>query len=372
MDSSAATVEGHYGKEPLWDENQALDENALKIKITKALGWYSQLKDLSHAKKYLIEYVKHYNGSKLSLEALGACPENQIFTSAAWLARMDLRGAKLPAVWDAKITKAINQAIDNGQSYQAQQEEKAKASPNKLTVQDYIKEKAGNYIGELEEILDKFFTNKFKSDFDPIEYFAKNAISGVIANHLAQWFKTKHLHFVELALNGDEYYTEVYSQYSTKKLQAYAEFIEKIIDACSHQKAKVKAERKPRKTKEKLPAKVVGSLKYCKSDAALKVVSISPAKIVGAEQLWSYNLKYKTLTVFNAAGASGLSVKGTTIVGYDPKTSVTKTLRKPAEKLKKLVNAGKVPLRKFMEELTTKDKPATGRCGADTILVRVG
>jgi hypothetical protein len=70
-------------------------------------------------------------------------------------------------------------------------------------------------------------------------------------------------------------------------------------------------------------------------------------------------------------GPSGLTVKGTTLLGYDEKLSVTKTLRKPQDVLKRLLEGGKLVLRKIMDEVKSKEKPARGRINSDVILVRV-
>jgi hypothetical protein len=70
-------------------------------------------------------------------------------------------------------------------------------------------------------------------------------------------------------------------------------------------------------------------------------------------------------------GPTGITVKGTTLIGYDDKTSVTKTLRKPQETLKRVLEGGKLVLRKMMDEIKSKEKPARGRINMDVVLVRV-
>jgi hypothetical protein len=68
---------------------------------------------------------------------------------------------------------------------------------------------------------------------------------------------------------------------------------------------------------------------------------------------------------------SGLSVKGTTITQYNEEESVQKTLRKPEDQLKEFKGAGKVKLRKFLEEIKTTDTKLNGRINPDTILLRL-
>jgi hypothetical protein len=70
-------------------------------------------------------------------------------------------------------------------------------------------------------------------------------------------------------------------------------------------------------------------------------------------------------------GPAGLSVKGSSIVGYDEKTSIVKKLRKPTEQLNKLMQGGKIVLRKFMEDIKCKSKEATGRINNEVVLLRI-
>ena len=110
-------------------------------------------------------------------------------------------------------------------------------------------------------------------------------------------------------------------------------------------------------------------MKYLKSHENLK--SVTASSIIGAQQLWVYNIKNKKLGVYNATGASGFSVKGTSLQGYDPETSVQRTLRKPDVVIPKMMAAGKVALRKILSDLTTTETQLNGRFNEDTLLLRV-
>jgi len=100
-------------------------------------------------------------------------------------------------------------------------------------------------------------------------------------------------------------------------------------------------------------------------------VSVNPTDIIGADQLWTYNTKLKKLTKYNSLGPSGLQVKGTSIIGFDVETSSCKRLRKPDETLQKVLGAGKIALRKILEEVKTVASKPNGRINSDTILLRV-
>jgi hypothetical protein len=119
-------------------------------------------------------------------------------------------------------------------------------------------------------------------------------------------------------------------------------------------------------TKEKLVAK----LKYSKQDSVLKLVSINPVDIVGAQELWVYNTKTRKLGQYIASNSLGLAVKGTSIENYTDK-SVSKTLRKPDQQLADFMKAGKVQLRKYMDTIKATETMLNGRINADVLLLKV-
>jgi hypothetical protein len=132
-----------------------------------------------------------------------------------------------------------------------------------------------------------------------------------------------------------------------------------------------KATKKARVKKAPSKEKLVSKLKYAKTNAELKIVSINPADIIGSGELWIYNTKTRKLGKYVAAAYKQLSIKGTSIEGFDTDKSVSKTLRKPDEKLKEFAKAGKVQLRKFLEDIRATEAKLNGRINADIVLLRV-
>ena len=115
----------------------------------------------------------------------------------------------------------------------------------------------------------------------------------------------------------------------------------------------------------------MGKIKYAKEDKALKIVSINPADIIGTAELWIYNNKTRKLGKYVAAGYQTLSVKGTSITGFDVDKSVAKTLRKPEEQLKEFAKAGKIALRTFIKDIKAVEVKLNGRINEDTLLLKV-
>jgi hypothetical protein len=135
--------------------------------------------------------------------------------------------------------------------------------------------------------------------------------------------------------------------------------------------AEAKVNRAPRKTKAVSKDKLVAKLKYMKTNEPLKLVSVNPVDIIGAGELWIFNTKTRKLGRYVASEFNTLNVKGTTITNFDEFKSVQKTIRKPEEKLKEFKAAGKIALRKFMDEINATDTKMNGRINEETILLKV-
>lgn len=132
-----------------------------------------------------------------------------------------------------------------------------------------------------------------------------------------------------------------------------------------------KVNRAPRAKKAVPAEKIVGKLKYMKTNEPLKLVSINPADILGAKELWVYNTKNRKLGRYIAKEYSELGVKGASIINFDENLSVQKTVRKPEEKLKEFKAAGKVALRKFLDDINATDTKLNGRLNEETVLLKV-
>jgi len=163
-------------------------------------------------------------------------------------------------------------------------------------------------------------------------------------------------------------------------VQTYITALESLVDACNYVVDASKAVRKPRVAKPKSADKVVAKLKFLKTDDKYKLASVNPVEVVGANELWVFNVKTRKLGKYVASNIdptgqgranSGLQVKGTTIIGFDEKLSIQKTLRKPDEQLKAFKAAGKVALRTFLDNISAVDTKMNGRINIDTILLKI-
>jgi hypothetical protein len=87
-----------------------------------------------------------------------------------------------------------------------------------------------------------------------------------------------------------------------------------------------------------------------------------------------FNTKTRKLGKYvasNGFSTGELGIKGTSITGFDDTKSIQKTVRKPDVTLKEFQQAGKVALRKFLEEIKATDIKLTGRINKEIILLKV-
>lgn len=336
--------------------------------FSKALAWYNYFYTVSDARPWLTEFVKN-NFTKDELALYKRLPDWRISMTDCSLARLVNRGGVLPDNVRNNMLGRLRLQIQHATTIK--EEKKETVQKPVVSIQERVKEKAHNIIADFEESLDEFYHNGFeKTKFSAYDLLksrdAKSAQTEIISSYYIPLLEE-----IELAINKtDKQVVEAYAQLSKKKLTNYRDFVKMIIEDCSRFSTNKTAVRKPRKKKEKSATQLLKTFKYKKEDNENKLVSTDPINILAAQSVWLYNVKYKKLTVLNAMGPAGLTVKGTTIVNFDEASSQTKTLRKPSEVLPKVLTGGKVVLRKLMTEIKTKESPANGRVNADTIILK--
>ena len=251
---------------------------------------------------------------------------------------------------------------------------KVVVEPKNTNIIDLVEKKKTAIIGQIEHEIDLFLTHDYTSDFNPYDYYKRQDLGSGIAWGIIKYY-TPLVEELEAARDGtDDQCVEAYYSIGKKALKSYIDFVSKIVENAKQFVKVNKAENKaraPRKKKYKSETQLVKRLKYAVSDDALKIASIDPTLIIGAQSLWVYNVKYKTLTNYAASGPAGMSVKGSTLIGFDTTTSIRKTLRKPEVSINDVLTCSKIQLKKFMDTIKTKAAAANGRINTDVVLLRV-
>jgi uncharacterized protein (DUF433 family) len=286
--------------------------------------------------------------------------------------RKDFNEGRNTAQWlGSEIAKIIKQGADDAEPEEILEE---KPQGPVVSIQDRLREAAARMTEEIEEALESFIINP--EDFDPKAFKVLNLLKGKQAKaahaRIIRSFYQSGFTEVSEALEGKcEQLKEGYSHLSKKQIRKLVDFYSEIVTACDMLAQEAKINKKPR-VKKSVPAeKLVAKMKYAKTNEPLKLVSISPTDIVGAKELWIFNVKTRKLGKYVAAEYQELSVKGTSIINFDENNSVQKTLRKPEEQLKEFKSAGKVALRKFLEDIKAVDIKLNGRTNEDTVLLKI-
>jgi hypothetical protein len=191
-----------------------------------------------------------------------------------------------------------------------------------------------------------------------------------IAQKIVEYYKPLYSELYDAMQGKDEQLKEAYSRLKKIQLKSYIEFIRSIIASAEGRTEIAKATRKPRAKKVKPVAALVSKVKYKPEDTEYNITSIKPTEIIGCQQFWVFNSKYRTLSVYNAMSPSGLNLKGTTITGFDEKTSITKKLRNPKSILPLIPSSSKVTLRKLIDTIKATPKVANGRLNMEVVLLK--
>jgi hypothetical protein len=330
-----------------------------QTQLTQALSWYAQNRDSKDATKYATEYFK----KKLKIQAPDGLKSQS--STFGFICRI----VSLGGVLNDSNTRWFNETIDKiKQSTTVVKSTTTTASV--LSIQDHIKRKASECIGELEGQIDELITSEFKANVSPYATMTGMDVKNAHTKFVIEHFKTRRVEYDSVLTTTDADVKEAYSNFTKvqlKKLIAYCDQV--IVDGMKLAGEAIKT-RKPRKRKAKSADQIVAKMNYAKDFAELKLVSVDPKTIIGANQLWVYNVKTRKLGVYQAADAAGLNIKGSTIQNFAESKSVSKKLRKPGVTIPEVLKGGKVALRNVLNDIRAVESALTGRINADTILLR--
>jgi len=357
---------------------------------------------------YTKEQIKHAK----------AAPSFELSVTAAITAKQLLDGMpdlnpKEDEYWDSlpgtmgKVAPAskflkerIERAINAGSKVVKEkiEEEKQKSNVYVPSIQERIREQAYIQSEAIEEWLEGWLVDPKSFNpkgFDFKKHFSEKGVTQAHARKLKTFYIDALTDFDALdrmptagqlkkmsEFEADQWaqLKEGYAHIKKADIKNYRIAISELLAAPDFVIDTAKATRKPRKPKVYSADKLVAKLKYLAVDEKYKLTSVQPDTIIKANELWVFNIKTRKIGKYVAKNidplgqqrdGTGLSVKGTTIIGYDTEQSIQKTLRKPAEQLKEFREAGKVKLRKYLDEIKTTDTKLNGRCNPDTILLKV-
>lgn len=404
--------------EPSWDGWEEWTGEQVHKHRRSTHTWYYEHFKPADLYAYVPQWMAENDYSKEEISAVKACPGRALSITASIVARMDMKGAprvckKEADHWESLagtigtlkssmvfLEKRVAEAIEEGRKIATEKKEVEKEETKKYipTIQERIRDQAFSMSEAIDEWLEGWVESPKLFDpkgFDIKAHFKKCGITQAHARKIKSIYEhelddyndlermptkgqLKKMEFLE-ADHWDQL-KEGYAHIKKGEIKNYRSAIDTLMTELDFIIEQAKATRKPRKPKQRSASKVVEKLKFSKADPKYSLASIDPTTIIGANELWVFNVKTRKLGKYIASSidpkglardGTGLSVKGTTIIGFDETASIQKTLRKPVDQLKEFKDAGKVKLRKFLDDIPTTDIKLNGRCNPDTVLLKV-
>jgi hypothetical protein len=409
---------GNKLTEPSWEGWAEWTGEQYHRAAQHARAWYYENYKPADLYPAVWKWMEQNDYTKEQLKQAKAAPSHELSITAGITAKLLMNGMpdynkKHDDYWNtlpgtmgdvapaSKFLKArIERAIQAGTSVgeEKKEVEKEKANEYVPTIQERLRDQARLQAEALEEWLDGFISDKKTFDpkgFDFKKHFQKTGVTQAHARKLKGFYENELDDFKELerfptagqlkkmSEHEQDMWAQLKEGYAHLKkadIKMFTTAIEELMTALDFVIDTAKATRAPRKSKPKSATKLVEKLKFLKVDEKFKLASVSPDQIIGASELWVFNVKTRKLGKYVAKNpdptgmgrdGSGLQVKGTTIIGYDEEQSIQKTLRKPVDQLKDFKGAGKVKLRKFLDDIKTTDTKLNGRCNPETVLLKV-
>ena len=323
--------------------------------MATACNWYNCMCDKGDAREYTETWLKSQN-RLAEIKKFKTIPDEWVNLTCAWIARLINRGYEVPEHSKVFLEKTFAYTLT-----------KAKvAAPviGRISIQDRMKERQSEIIADIEEIIDS------GEDFSLYEWLKKNEIPSsytpAIATYYQPWVDELHLAY----LGKDPDLREAYRHMSKKQLKARIDFFETLISDAKRYGDTSKKVRAPTKPRTVSVDKKIKSVRFLKESNEFKLASINPDKILGAQELWCFDTKWKVITVLRALDRGGLDVDGIHITKFDEKNSFSRRGGKQSEQLlQTIMTGGKMALKKVLDGLTSADK-LQSRTNENTILLK--
>ena len=274
---------------------------------------------------------------------------------------------------DRKLNEFLEKAKTKPKSTWEEDEDDApKPKPKKVVA---IRENQNNAMCYIEQGIDDIVDGKTPRAVTALKDFNLNAAEiNRMFSELGQ-YKDEMLELQQVRQLSDpsDWDKQLLEGFSNLKVTTVRKIIE-FYDACDSFLMNEKQAKKITRIRKKRPTdknKLVRRLRYLAQDADLGITSVNPVAIIGASEVWMYDVKRKRLCVYASEYAGGLSVKGTAIENYSDTKSYEKTVRKPEEIVPAFMKARANGLHKFMDNIRGKKMVVKTRVQPNSVILRI-
>lgn len=365
--------EKYTGREPVWDTERAaaMPQGEFDHFLRKSFAYYNYYYNQKDLKKHMVKWMQENGYSKKDVSAFIRSPDRSVPMTAYGLLMAHKQGMPLREKELSYLKQRIDFALTEAEPEVIEVESTEKVIVKVPTIQDRLNEKTSEHLAYFEGLYDEVVLG---GTVDPkaFDYLTANTVPQSQINKFVELFSSRKAELGAAQGKLFEDHVEAYKHYKAADYKRHYAFLDAILDALEQYRGVKKATKKARVKRAPNKEKLVSKLKYLKEEKTLKLVSINPVDIIGAQELWVYNSKTRKLYKYVADSLQGpLGIKGTSLTGFDLAKSVGKTLRKPDEKLKEFAKASKIQLRKFLEDIKATETLGNGRMNEDTVLLRI-
>lgn len=335
-------------------------EASYQIDIISAFNYYNIHETSKNLRKWAMTHIKKNNPTLLTV--IDRAPDyelQQVGVLSRLLAREQFLSEKHKAVLTDKILEIYNR-------FNIKKKVVVTTPAVVVSIEDRVRDTVRRHCAEIDAAIDEFVLTRTLSAASIKTYLLTNTVSSMVSKRIGEVYKPLQKELTEAVAGKDTQLKEGYAHLNKSQLKKFLAYVDSIILDCQQVAVKVS---KPRAKKVKAPGVLVAKMKYQVANDELKLKSCNPSDIIGSEELWVFNAKYRRLTVYRATEGNTLSVKGTTILNYDLAKSEIKTIRKPAEFFKGL-SLTKRPMNNAFKAIVGKPAKPNGRVNEDVIILK--
>ena len=331
---------------PKWDGSEEWPGDQFTGHFRKSMEWYRLESSVKDLKSKLVEWMGINGYDKSDINSIRKTKDKYFNGTMVGVAACLVKG--MPEIHEgfnngrdtgAWLRSEIEKVLKDGANDRDEDDEPKtiKTPMPVVTIQDRLKDTAGDMSEEIDYAIDSWITDP--DAFDPKAFKMTNLLRGkgakaAHARFIKSYFKRGHEELLELASgNADEQLREAYGHIARKNIKKLIEFYDSIMIACDQISAEAKVLKKVRTKKVKPAEELVKKIKFKVSDDKLGISSVPPAGIIGAQAIVVYNTKTRKIGIYQSKTSTGLNVKGTSIIDFTEK-SFQKTLRKPDVQIK--------------------------------------
>jgi hypothetical protein len=371
VERRTVTIDSKYlGSEPVWDTAKSAEMSDFDFDhlLRQSFNYYNYYYTPKDCKKHVVAWMRTVSSyDAAQVRAFERSSERGFPMTACSLVMCARRGMPMKPNHTQYVISAINRVLADAQPEVVVKTPKAVAY--QPTIQDRLNEKTLLTIGELEGHYDAVLRgNPAVKVYD---FLTEQAVPQSQLSKFENIYAERRAELESAQSGTDEQLTEAYGHYKAVDYRRMFAFIDAILADIAQYRGVKQATKKLKVKRAPNKEKLVAKLKYAKNHAELKLISINPADIIGTQSLWVYNTKTRKLGTYYATDESGLSIRGTSIVGFSETLSVSKTLRKPAEQIAEFQKSSKPQLRKFLSNIRATETVLNGRINDDIVLLKV-